>query len=265
MKNFLTRSMTGAILAVAMIATVFAPPSVLFFMVTVVSSIGIYELLSILGTSNDNRRFVVPIVMNVICQYAMHTGITVYVVLSIVLFVAIALIDLTFFSILSLQDYLTGLFAFSYVGLFLGHLLLVQPQRGVLFVFLTSWGTDTAAYLAGMKFGKTKLIERVSPKKTVEGAIGGLIGAVVLSVVYAITFAQIHNVFALMLIALFASFLSQVGDLCASHFKRVAGVKDYGNLFRGHGGILDRFDSVLFAAPSVLYLSLLFGGTWKIL
>ncbi|MCL1924672.1 MAG: phosphatidate cytidylyltransferase [Defluviitaleaceae bacterium] len=124
----------------------------------------------------------------------------------------------------------------------------------VLLIFTTSWGSDTFAYFVGKFFGKRKLT-KMSPSKTVEGAIGGVAGGTVLSL---IVWNFIHPITILpVLIFFLISILSEIGDLSASVIKRHMGIKDYSNLMPGHGGILDRFDSVLFTAPLV-YFSLEF-------
>jgi phosphatidate cytidylyltransferase len=127
----------------------------------------------------------------------------------------------------------------------------------ILLPLLAAWGSDTCALFAGMAFGKHKLAPVVSPKKTVEGSIGGVLGAVVLAIVYAVV---IHLLFDYSLptlllqyavLGFFGSILGQIGDLSFSVVKRGSGIKDYGKIFPGHGGVLDRFDSVIFVAPAI--------------
>lgn len=128
-----------------------------------------------------------------------------------------------------------------------------------LLVFIGPWVSDTFAYLCGRMFGKHKLIPEVSPKKTVEGSIGGIVFAAVAYVVYAIIVWKISEapaMFNLLFMAVagaIVSVISQIGDLSASVIKRRFGIKDYGWIFPGHGGVMDRFDSVLLTAP-VLYI-----------
>ena len=125
-----------------------------------------------------------------------------------------------------------------------------------LLAFIGAWVTDTFAYFCGMLFGrggKHKLLPDVSPKKTVEGAIGGVVFCIIGMVVFGLIVNSIQttlsaNYLTLILGGLLASVVSQVGDLCMSVIKRTYGVKDYGKLFPGHGGVLDRFDSVLAVA-----------------
>ena len=120
-------------------------------------------------------------------------------------------------------------------------------------VFLGAWITDTFAYFCGMLFGrggKHKLIPDVSPKKTVEGSIGGIVFCIIGMLVFGLIINQISNdlhanYLFLIIGGLLASIVSQVGDLCMSVIKRTYGIKDYGKLFPGHGGMLDRFDSVI--------------------
>ena len=138
-------------------------------------------------------------------------------------------------------------------------IMLYLPVNGLfylLLVLIISWGCDTFAMLSGMIFGKTKLIAHISPKKTVQGSIGGVIGAVGLAAV----FIAVSNHYFIdpdvqylpvLLMAFFGSMLGQIGDLTMSFIKREHNLKDFGKIFPGHGGILDRFDSVLFVAPLV--------------
>ena len=130
------------------------------------------------------------------------------------------------------------------------------PDVGIYLVILpliTAFTSDACALFAGMLFGKHKLAPELSPKKTVEGALGGLIGAVVCTVAYGLVMANIFGCAAswplLTLCGAAGSVLSQLGDLSFSYIKRQYKIKDFGNLLPGHGGVLDRFDSVIFCAP----------------
>ena len=115
--------------------------------------------------------------------------------------------------------------------------------------------SDAAALFTGMACGKHKLAPKASPKKTVEGAVGGLIGGVLGMIVFRIVFffvtLQPLSIGWCMVIGLVGAFMGQLGDLSFSVIKRQCGIKDYGRLLPGHGGVLDRFDSVIFAAPVV--------------
>lgn len=154
-----------------------------------------------------------------------------------------------------LEDMTATLLGILYVVFFSYHIVLIdQSQHRILIwlVFLAAFGTDIMAYFTGMAIGKHKLCTHLSPKKSIEGAIGGVVGSVV--------FCGLFGYFALpeafgmtLIIGLVGSIFAQLGDLSASAFKRQMGIKDYGHLIPGHGGILDRFDSVLFTAPMVYY------------
>ncbi len=154
-----------------------------------------------------------------------------------------------------LEDAMATITGIVYVVFFSFHVTLVeQTEYGILIwlVVLTAFGTDIMAYFSGYLFGKHKLCPKISPKKTIEGSIGGIIGSVVLSGLFGYFFAPEVLLHCLIIGAL-GGIVSQFGDLTASIFKRKMGIKDYGNLIPGHGGILDRFDSVLFTGPMVYY------------
>ncbi len=132
--------------------------------------------------------------------------------------------------------------------------LLREEYSGIfLLIFLAAWGSDTFAYFVGRFLGKHKLIPKISPKKTVEGAIGGAVAGMVLFAVSGafITGFTKFNVDYILLsvLGLFAAVISQLGDLIMSAIKRSYSVKDFGKIFPGHGGFLDRFDSTLTVAP----------------
>ena len=125
------------------------------------------------------------------------------------------------------------------------------------YLAFSSWGTDTFAYIIGCKFGKHKLTP-VSPKKSVEGSIGGILGAVLFSLIYTYSINKFGNMeisyIAITGISIVLSVLAQLGDLAASSIKRYVGIKDFGDLIPGHGGMLDRIDSILFIAPFAYFL-----------
>lgn len=121
-------------------------------------------------------------------------------------------------------------------------------------VFIIAFLSDTFAYYAGKNFGKRKLCPDVSPKKTVEGSIGGILGSIIGIIIWGLINNDLgFQWYQLIIMAGFGSIISQIGDLSASLIKRFVGIKDYGNIMPGHGGILDRFDSILFTAPVVYY------------
>lgn len=131
----------------------------------------------------------------------------------------------------------------------------------ILIPFVIAFLSDTGAYFAGMAFGKHKLAPVISPKKTIEGMIGGVAGAIVGVIIYCVVlqfgFDFKANYFYALIYGAFGSVAAVFGDLCFSVIKRQTGIKDYGNLIPGHGGILDRFDSMIVVAPLVEILLIL--------
>jgi len=123
-------------------------------------------------------------------------------------------------------------------------------------IFVISFATDTFAYFTGYLFGKNKLIPKISPKKTIEGSIGGILGSTISCILFAYIFKL--QILPLVVIGSLGSIVAQFGDLFASSIKRYVGIKDYGKLIPGHGGILDRFDSVILVAPFVYYAIMFF-------
>ena len=149
------------------------------------------------------------------------------------------------------------IFMGTYVVFFMYHMMLMNDSKFVWLVYIIAFGSDTFAYFTGKFFGKNKLYPEVSPNKTIEGAIGGIIGSTILSLIY-FNYLSINKYFYIIIFSVSASVFSMAGDLTASKIKREYKIKDFGNLLPGHGGIMDRFDSVLFVAPTVYYFILHF-------
>lgn len=146
-------------------------------------------------------------------------------------------------------------YAFSSLGTILNH------DSGIYYLLLLinfSSVCDMGAYFTGVTIGKHKLCPEISPKKTVEGAVGGIISSIVISVVIILCFGQTGKMLITLLLTVPFCILGMIGDLFASVIKRSVGIKDYGNLIPGHGGILDRFDSILMIAP-LLYIFIILG------
>ena len=151
-------------------------------------------------------------------------------------------------------DFAVTFIGIFYVNIFLDYIILTlnNYELGKVYVwliFIISFATDTFAYFSGYLLGKHKLIPSISPKKTIEGSIGGILGSIICCMVfgYIFKFDMMHMI----VIGGLGSVVAQLGDLFASSIKRYVGIKDYGKLIPGHGGILDRFDSLMFVAPIV--------------
>lgn len=183
-----------------------------------------------------------------------------YINISIVMLTLTVLIIFLFTKKVTYVDIAITLLGFLYVSLLLLHIILTSNLDSGLFIwliFIIAWIADTSAYFAGnflgsKIFGSKKLFPEVSPKKTIEGFIGGILGSVLISFLFSYFFIPefaMHSI----ILGFFGSIISQVGDLIASRVKRSVGIKDFGNIMPGHGGILDRFDSILLVAPFVYY------------
>ena len=163
------------------------------------------------------------------------------------------------------EQIFAGFLGVFYVAVMLSYVYQTRELNAgtyiVWLIFLCSWGCDTCAYCVGVLIGKHKMAPKLSPKKSVEGAVGGVFGAALLTVIYGYVFQNQMNlsteyIFVLAGISAVGALISMVGDLAASAIKRNYDIKDYGKLIPGHGGILDHFDSVIFTAPIIYYLAL---------
>lgn len=154
------------------------------------------------------------------------------------------------------KDIAYTFFGMTYV---IGFIVFLALLRGldhgrilVWYAIIAAWGTDTCAYLIGIRFGKHKL-SKISPKKSIEGAIAGVVGATVVAVLYTLVMNNLYNLdysyLFVTISTIILSIIGQIGDFAASSIKRYADVKDYSNLIPGHGGMLDRIDSLMFIAP----------------
>lgn len=167
-----------------------------------------------------------------------------------------------FFSIIlikySTRDMVYTIFSYFYGVFFINLLAYVNEISFLISAFIIAFSTDTFAYIIGSKFGKHKLIERISPHKSVEGAIGGSIFSVIVTGFY-FYFVKTHYInfdidISVLIIILLASISGQFGDLFASKIKRETCIKDFSQILPGHGGFLDRFDSLIFVCPFVYFL-----------
>ncbi len=161
----------------------------------------------------------------------------------------------------TINDIAITLFGIAYIVLFVMFLPIIREMQNgkflIWYVMWAAWGTDVMAYVIGKNFGKHKYL-KISPNKTVEGTIGGTIGGILACLLYTVVCNQLwhlgFNYFYVAIIGLILSIVGQIGDLAASSIKRYTGIKDFSNLIPGHGGMLDRFDSVIFIAPFAYFL-----------
>ena len=229
--------------------------------IAALSTIAARELLKTTGLLQKERMIVEAMVMAAAVPFwcyggcPVRIGIPVIVVFALLLFVE-ALLS---YPAVKFEGVLSALFAGLVVPLCLGSIvLLLMQDKGrylVLVPIMIPFIADAGAYFAGYFFGKHKMAPVLSPKKTIEGAIGGLAAGVLSMVIYGLVmqfgFHLEYHYLPAVCCGLAGSLVSIVGDLSFSMVKRETGIKDYGTIFRAHGGVLDRFDSVVFAAPVV--------------
>ncbi len=247
------RIVTGA-LGGLLIATVTYLGGILFDLVYLaITLIAIYELTKLLQSEkNFSYEAIVNYILAAALFFAGYFFDTTSVGFVILIYVSVNFILFVTNQNITLSRLSQTLFIGMYVVLFMYHMIMLNNTKFVWLVYIIAFGTDTFAYFTGVFFGKHKLCPKVSPKKTVEGAIGGIAGCVILTVIY-FKVLGINNILYTIIFSIFVSAFSIIGDLLASKIKREHGIKDFGNFLPGHGGILDRFDSLLFVAPVVYY------------
>ena len=257
---FKTRLISGILLVIAALLTIISGGYVLFFTLLCISLIGMQELYKAMGIHEDRTGLleIVGYLGAVLYYISLLLGFESYGLMAVL----VSLILVMFVYVFTYPKYhanqvMAAFVGVVYVAVMLSFILMTRNLPDgkfiVWLIFLCSWGCDTCAYCVGMLIGKHKMAPVLSPKKSVEGGVGGVVGAALLGVIYAaatqgpmVEYAVICGIGAL---------ISMVGDLAASAIKRNQGIKDYGKLIPGHGGILDRFDSVIFTAPVIYYLA----------
>ena len=224
--------------------------------ILIISLLGLLEIFHALECISIKPVYPIGIISTILIYISTLTAtINLNLIFSAILI--FSLIIFLFSKNYNIQDIGLTFLSIVYIPFLLFHIYYLEGTHYIWLVFIVAFGTDTFAYLIGNLFGKHKLYEKVSPNKSIEGAIGGIIGSVTLVLI----FASIYNLYplsGLIFISIIASIFSQIGDLVASKLKRIAKLKDYGKLMLGHGGIMDRFDSIIFAAPIIYYFIELF-------
>lgn len=261
---FKTRLLSGILLVIIALITIITGGDVLFGTILLISLIGMTEIYKVLEIEKKELGFVgyaAAIVYFALIRFGLTEWVTALGIGFLILIMAVYVFTYPKFR----SEHVTlAFFGLFYVAFMLSYVyqirMLEQGAFLVWLVFLCSWGCDTCAYCVGVTMGKHKMAPVLSPKKSVEGGIGGVVGAALLGAIYAVAinrFAPGANADALQyaLICGVGGMISQVGDLAASAIKRNHDIKDYGKLIPGHGGILDRFDSVIITAPIIYYLA----------
>ncbi len=262
---FKTRLLSGIVLILAALLTIGTGGYVLFATLLIVSLIGASELLRALKVQDEKVNGI---------SLASYIGIILYYLTMTVnasslsgMMIILSLMIIMCVYVFTFPKYhanqvTAAFFSIIYVGVMLSYIYQTRMLEGgkyhVWLIFLCSWGSDTCAYCVGILFGKHKMAPTLSPKKSIEGAVGGVCGAALLGFLFQLVTHGVSYQYAL--ICAVGALISMVGDLGASAIKRNMNIKDYGKLIPGHGGIMDRFDSVIFTAPVIYYLSLFLIG-----
>ncbi|MBO5454004.1 MAG: phosphatidate cytidylyltransferase [Clostridia bacterium] len=255
------RIITGLLGVIALIAILMLGEVAVSIAVLAVILMAMYELMSSVEVRKEKALCIINLIFAMLF-YGIMLYKPEYTYLMLYLY-AITILSSMVFSNGRIKFSLVALACVSmiYVLFMLVHIPLISKLRfGIFYVILILFGaiaTDTFAYFTGVTIGKHKLCPVMSPKKTVEGAIGGIIGAVAVFVIYGIIlnrYAGVNVNYALLcVLAFLCALVSEIGDLIASVIKRQFGIKDFGNLLPGHGGIMDRVDSISVVAPLVFY------------
>lgn len=249
------RIITALIGLIVFFAAIFSPPVCFSLVIFAVIAIMLYEAYKSVGAGWITN--VTGALSAILLMYGFYfDGAKHCVILSVMLY---ALATLITHGKRSVKEIFVNAIMTFYITFFMSYFITLRKEftiYGVLFPFVISWMTDTGAYFAGVAIGKHKLIPSISPKKTVEGAIGGLVVAVLSTILYNLILTKIAPDYAIgyafsILLGFGVSILSQIGDLFASCVKRDFEIKDFGTILPGHGGMLDRFDSVMFVTPVV--------------
>ena len=262
------RLVSGIILVILAAFSLIQGGSILFFVSLALSLIGLFELYRVLKIEKEIPGVIgyLAVLGYYLILWTCRTEFVTFFMVALVLSLMTAYV-LTFPKYQT-EHIMSALFGVLYVGVLLSFVYQVRSlPDGKFLVWLIlfgSWGCDTCAYCVGMLFGKHKLAPKLSPKKSIEGAVGGVVGAAALGYVYGMLFeGQMNQViqpgFTSACACGVGAVISQIGDLAASAIKRNHEIKDYGHLIPGHGGILDRFDSMIFTAPAI-YFAIMFVG-----
>ena len=263
---FKTRLISGIVLVILALATIICSGPVLLVTLIGVSCIGMQELYRAAGVHEGKTNGLeIAGYLAVVIYYLTIAYLPVSYHLPAVILGVLVMMCIFVFTYPKYQNkqIMTAFFGMIYVGVMLSYIYQTRVLPGGAFlvwlIFLCSWGCDTCAYCVGVLIGKHKMAPKLSPKKSIEGGIGGLAGAALLGALYALAINKWGGASAgvgeYALICFVGGIISMIGDLAASAIKRNHEIKDYGKLIPGHGGILDRFDSVIFTAPVIYYLA----------
>lgn len=248
------RTISAVFILGIMLAMVFINGLALLAGVLMLSSIAIYELGKALKNIDLSINIVLAIIFNIIYLLAEYFIKNYSNKPLLSLYLVALLVIMIFSEKFSINNVAASIFVAVYITVAYSYLIIIGETQWLFFLFGISSVTDTFAYLVGVTIGKNKLYEKLSPKKTIEGSMGGILGAILFAFLFIYIYRPHIQSWLIILVTIIMSVLSQIGDLIASYIKRKAKIKDYGNIFAGHGGIMDRFDSILLILPVLAYL-----------
>lgn len=257
--NLIKRTLGGALILFILIAITYFGKTSLAIGFTIFSLIAIKELTDAFSKIdfrfNKALLYICDLIVMAASFYEKKELFAIGLILSFAIIFGILIFD----QHTNLEDILAHIFILFYVAGLMGSIVRTREIKFLWMLYITSWGSDTFAYLTGSLIGKKKIaaVSHISPNKTLAGSIGGVLGAVILNLIYN-NYAILNlNISLIIIFAALGAILSQIGDLVASYIKRKTGIKDFGNLIPGHGGIMDRFDSMIFIAPLFYLFSVL--------
>lgn len=269
-----TRIITALAAILVFIAVILLPQACLVLAIGLICLFMAYECTYAMDSAKEVKIFIyigiallyIGIIADVFVEYTSYMKYGMYsLIVFMLMFMALAV---KLHGNVNCKDIFSAAFVALYITFTMSFITRIRIGGGLfamLTIFISAWATDTGAYFAGSFFGKHKLIPNVSPNKTVEGAIGGVLLSVICCTAYLailnnspIGISIMNNISysRIIVMSLVTSVCSQLGDLAASALKRDSHVKDYGKIFPGHGGFMDRFDSVMYIAP-IVYLLLM--------
>ncbi len=270
---FVTRLISGIVLVLIELVTLYFSKIPLAAFLLFISLVGYLELTKTMQVRKDGEK-ISPLetigLLGVLAYYLVmyFTGFNAYLLLvGVVTFLGIMFVYVFGFPKFHANQIAAAVFSFVYAPVFLSFIYATRElEFGIYIVWLIlicSWGCDTCAYCVGVLFGKHKMAPVLSPKKSIEGAVGGVVGAALIGALYGMFVntkvdTGVNFIIVFAIISAVGALISMVGDLAASAIKRNYDVKDYGKLIPGHGGVMDRFDSVIFASPIIYFLAKLF-------
>ncbi|MEF9955275.1 MAG: phosphatidate cytidylyltransferase [Clostridium sp.] len=262
MSTFMKRLISGVVLVFLAVIIVGRGGNILFFVTAAISLIGMFELYRVMGIE-DKALGLVGYLAGIsyygLLWFQGQEFVTLMAIATLMLLMTVYVVT---FPKYGTEQVTVAFFGIFYLAVMLSYLYQVREMSDgkylVWLIVLSSWGCDTCAYCVGMLIGKHRLAPVLSPKKSVEGAIGGVLGAALLGFIYACMFGGKMNEVTNPQLACagacaIGAVISQMGDLAASAIKRNHDVKDYGHIIPGHGGVLDRFDSMIFTAPAIFF------------